>query len=290
VSSTVRIPVKPETGIEVIAMPAPSRAARWRRFGRAVIPLFLGLILWQAVAMLVPWLRQLEPGAFPGPWDTAQRAFEVILQAKPLLGHSIFMHTAVSLLRWGVGFTLAAVLGILTGAALGRIAVLHRACMPLVYVLQLIPGLAWIPVTILLFGLGDGATIFMIAMAAFPPMVINVVAGMRTTPTAYLAVARMVGANRRMIFWQVLAPASIPHLLSGMRVALGNSWRVVVAAEMVVGAGTGLGYSIIQSRWTLDYAGAFVCIAVIAVIGLLTEQLLIARIEERTLQRWGGMT
>jgi ABC-type nitrate/sulfonate/bicarbonate transport system permease component len=237
----------------------------------------------------VPWLRHLEPGAFPGPWETARRAYEVIVRGQPLLGHSVFMHTAVSLLRWGIGFALAAVLGILAGTALGRIPLLHRACMPLIYVLQLIPGLAWIPVTILLFGLGDGSTIFMITMAAFPPMVINVVAGMRTTPAAYLAVARMVGANRRTVFWQVLVPASIPHLLSGMRVALGNSWRVVVAAEMVVGAGTGLGYSIIQSRWTLDYAGAFVCIAVIAVIGLLTEHLLIVRIEQRTLQRWGGM-
>jgi ABC-type nitrate/sulfonate/bicarbonate transport system permease component len=75
--------------------------------------------------------------------------------------------------------------------------------------------------------------------------------------------------------------------MSGLRVALGNSWRVVVAAEMIVGSGTGLGYSIIQSRWTLDYTSAFVCIGVICLVGLLVEYVVFTRIEAATIRRWG---
>lgn len=75
--------------------------------------------------------------------------------------------------------------------------------------------------------------------------------------------------------------------MSGLRVGLGNSWRVVVAAGMIVGTGTGLGYSIIQSRWTLDYPSAFVCIILICIVGLLIEYVAFARLEAATVRRWG---
>jgi ABC-type nitrate/sulfonate/bicarbonate transport system permease component len=210
------------------------------------------------------------------------------IQRDPLLGYSVLAHTLASLWRWVLGFGVAGVLGLLVGTALGRVRVLHTAFMPMVHALQLIPGLAWVPVTILMFGLNDGATVFMITISAFAPMVINVAAGMRATHEAHIAVARMVGASSTMTFWRVLVPSSIPHILSGIRVALGNSWRVVVAAEMVLGTGLGLGYSIIQSRWTLDYASSFACIIVIGLIGLATEHFLIGRIERMTIKRWGA--
>jgi ABC-type nitrate/sulfonate/bicarbonate transport system permease component len=76
-------------------------------------------------------------------------------------------------------------------------------------------------------------------------------------------------------------------MLSGLRVGLGNGWRVLVAAEMIVGAGTGLGYSIIQARWTLDYTSAFGCIVVIGVIGLVVEQFVFVPLETRTVEQWG---
>ena len=85
----------------------------------------------------------------------------------------------------------------------------------------------------------------------------------------------------------MLLPSSLAHLMSGLRVGLGNSWRVVVAAEMIVGTGSGLGYSIIQSRWTLDYASAFVCIMFICLVGLLVEYVAFARLEAVTVKRWG---
>ena len=81
-------------------------------------------------------------------------------------------------------------------------------------------------------------------------------------------------------------PSALPHILSGTRIALGVSWRVLVAAEMVVGSGKGLGFAIIQSRWTMDYVSAFVCIIIIALIGLGLERLILLPLERRTIKRW----
>jgi len=277
--------VRKETseGIEYLDRKALPRPSILKQIVLFALPILIGLAVWQVVAVLVSSLRHVP---FPTPLDTLRRAIE-LFGLKPFLEHTIFTHTVASLFRWAVGFGVASVCGILIGTALGRASVLHSIFMPLVYVLQLIPGLAWIPVTILMFGIGEGSTIFMIAMTGFAPVVINAVAGMRSANKMHIAAARMVGASPSTIFWKVLVPGSVPHLLSGLRVALANSWRVVVAAEMIVGTGTGLGYSIIQSRWTLDYASAFVCIFVIALIGLVTERLLFERIEKRTIQRWG---
>ena len=96
-----------------------------------------------------------------------------------------------------------------------------------------------------------------------------------------------MGARGSTLLLGVLLPGTLPHALTGLRVGLGNGWRVLVAAEMIVGAGTGLGYSIIQARWTLDYASAFGCIVIICVIGLVVEQLVFGPLEARTVERWG---
>ena len=96
----------------------------------------------------------------------------------------------------------------------------------------------------------------------------------------------MLGARGTTLVSRVLLPGALPHILSGLRVGLGNGWRVLLAAEMVVGTGTGLGYSIIQSRWTLDYISAFACLVVIMSIGLGFERVVFATLERWTIERW----
>lgn len=98
----------------------------------------------------------------------------------------------------------------------------------------------------------------------------------------------MCGYGPWGLFRTVYLPSALPHLLSGTRIAVGSSWRVLVAAEMVVGSGSGLGFAIIQSRWTMDYVSAFVCIAIIALIGLGLERLIFLPLERRTIRRWRG--
>ncbi|WP_321392434.1 ABC transporter permease [uncultured Desulfuromusa sp.] len=245
--------------------------------------LLLIIFGWQAVAWGVDWWRGAP---FPTPFETAWKLLKM-LSGEPFLGHSIYLHTLSSMGRWLSGFSIAVIGGALIGMAAGRWRTFERLIMPSVQVLQLIPGLAWIPVAILLFGIGDASTLFMIAVTAFSPIAINVAGGVKRVDEMYIRAARMLGLNNRMLFRTVLLPGALPHILSGLRVGLGSSWRVLVAAEMVVGRGTGLGYAIIQSRWTLDFAKAFVCIAIICVIGLIVEQVIFIPLERRTIELWG---
>ena len=245
-------------------------------------PLIVVLALWEMLALVVHWMRGIP---FPGPWDTVVR-LAALAGGRPVLDYSLYWHIADSLQRWGTGFALAALCGLAFGLLAGGVRWLERMTMPTVHVLQLIPGLAWVPVAILLFGVSEKATVFMIAITAFTPIAISVVAGVKRVDETYVRAARMMGTGPRTLFLRVLLPGALPHVISGLRIGLGNGWRVLVAAEMVVGTGTGLGYSIIQSRWTLDYASAFVCILVICVIGLVVERFVFAPLERRTVERW----
>lgn len=255
----------------------------FRRVLWGVGPFALMMIVWQCAAWTVTWMRGVP---FPTPMETGARLLGM-LGGSPMMDHTIYRHAAASLLRWVAGFAAAAVAGMLTGMAAGWWRPVERMIMPSVHVLQLVPGLAWIPAAILIFGIGDGATLFMIAVTAFSPVAINVANGVKRVDEMYVRAARMVGASNRMLFLHVLLPGALPHILSGLRVGLGNGWRVLVAAEMIVGSGAGLGYAIIQSRWTLDFTGAFACIVIICMVGLAVERLIFAPLERRTVEMWG---
>jgi NitT/TauT family transport system permease protein/taurine transport system permease protein len=223
--------------------------------------------------------------SFPTPWETLVRLTE-LAGGERLSGHLLIVHIYSSLQRWLIGFGIAASLGVAYGLVAGRVGWFEKATAKIPQMLLLVPGLAWIPVAILLFGIGQRATIFMIAISAFAPIAVNVLSGIKTVDIHLIRAAQMMGAGKNDLFFRVLLPAALPSLLSGMRIGLGTGWRVLVAAEMVVGTGTGLGYSIIQSRWTLDYASSFACIAIICGIGLLFEHGFLRQLEKNTIERW----
>ena len=243
-----------------------------------LLPFILFLLLWQVIATSVTHLRNVP---FPTPWQTLIRLFQ-LAAGEPLSDALLYRHIADSLQRWLIGFSLAALAGVSYGLAAGLFRRLELAFGQMVHLLQLIPGLAWIPIAILLFGVGEPATVFMIVMAAFPPIAISIASGVRHLDGTYLRAARMLGASRGALFFQILLPASLPATVSGLRLGMGNGWRVLLAAEMVVGTGTGLGYSILESRWTLDYTAAFACLVVIALFGMLVEYGLFSPLEKRT--------
>ena len=243
----------------------------------------IGLCFWCAVAAAVSAARGV---AFPTPWATFAHLGR-LLGGRPLADHVLYQHILDSLARWAFGFLIAAAAGVAYGVLAGWWRRLEALTVPIVHVLQLIPGLAWIPAAILMFGLGESATVFMIAVTAFTPIAINVLAGVKQVDATYIRAARMMGAGGLTLLTRVLLPGATPHILAGLRIGLGNGWRVLVAAEMVVGTGTGLGYAIIQARWTLDYGSAFACVCVICLIGLVVERVVFAALERRTVERWG---
>lgn len=247
-----------------------------------MLPFILVVVIWEIASLLVTHLRDV---AFPDPWQTLVR-LAALIGGDALSKHTLYMHIATSLQRWLIGFGFAASCGIAFGLVAGRIKAVEIATARIPQILLLIPGLAWVPVTILLFGIGEMATIFMIAISAFAPIAINVFSGIKDINIHYIRAAQMMGAGKNALFFRVLIPAALPSILSGLRIGLGTGWRVLVAAEMVVGTGTGLGYSIIQARWTLDYASSFACILVICGIGLLFEHVFLKQLEKHTIERW----
>lgn len=242
-----------------------------------------GMGLWQVVALVVTKTRGVP---FPTPIE-CMLVLHNLLMGAVFLEHSIYHHLQVSLTRWSEGFGIGLLAGLVYALIAGWWRPVRLVTMPTVEVLQVVPGLAWIPVAILLFGLNQTATVAMIALTAFPAVAIAGVMGVQSVDVRYIRAGQMCGAGPLSLFGTVFLPGALPHLLSGLRIALGAAWRVLVAAEMIVGTGDGLGYAIIQSRWTLDYVSAFVCIAIIAILGLSLERLVIAPLERRTVRRWG---
>ncbi len=249
----------------------------------AAIGIMAIVLIWW---LLAETMMALRGAAFPTPWQTFSSLWGA-LGGADVNGHSIYGHTQSSLLRWGLGYVLAATVGILLGMAFGTMPRLHEVGMVAVYVLQMIPGLAWIPIAMLLFGLGEAATVFIIAVTAFPPIVINTAGGIRQVPPVHKRVALMSGKSDADVFRHVLLPGAALSIINGMRVGLANGWRVLIAAEMVVGVAVGLGYSIYQSRYNLDFTAAFVSIMVICIIGLTIEKVLFASLEGTVRHRLG---
>ncbi|MEZ4600090.1 MAG: ABC transporter permease [Syntrophotaleaceae bacterium] len=256
------------------------------RFGRPIWSLgsaVFAIVLWQGIA----WAVQAARGVpFPTPLDCLL-ALRHLLAGAIFLEYSIYHHLQVSLARWAAGFGIGLGTGLAYAFVAGWCRPVRLVTMPTVEVLQVVPGLAWIPVAILLFGLNQTATVAMIALTAFPAVAIAGVMGMQSVDRRYVRAGRMCGAGPLSLFATVFLPGALPHLLSGLRIALGAAWRVLVAAEMVVGSGDGLGYAIIQARWTMDYVSAFVCIAIIALLGLGLERLVLSPLERNTIRRWG---
>ena len=247
------------------------------KLGYGIAAILTMISIWYLVAL---WGIHIRGVLFPTPIETLSRLFH-LLSGGELYGKTIYDHFLASLVRWGTGFTIAATTGMMLGVLLGLSRTLSRILMPAVYVIQLIPGIAWIPIALLLFGLGETSTIFMITAASFAPIVINTCGGIQSAPGVYVQAAKMMGADRLTILFKVLLPASSLSIINGLRIGLANGWRVLIAAEMVVGMGIGLGYSIIQSRWSLDFEAAFVSIVLICLVGLFIEKMLFSVIEKR---------
>jgi NitT/TauT family transport system permease protein len=195
-------------------------------------------------------------------------------------------YIVASLFRVGVGFFLALVVGIPLGLVMGWFDRVFAALNPLIQLLRPISPIAWIPLAILVFGVSDLAPIFLIFLAALFPIATSTVAAVRNISPAHLRAARNFGVCGIHLFTQILFPAALPQILTGLRIALGVAWLVVVAAEMIA-VNSGLGYLIIDARnagkrYDLVVAG----MVLIGVIGLALD-LAMRSYERLDFVRWG---
>jgi NitT/TauT family transport system permease protein len=249
----------------------------WRRAEPVVLPLLT------AVGFLGIWtlaVRLTGTKVFPSPPGVVRGLLE--LKHRGVL----LPYIRDSLLRVGGGFGLAATMGIPLGLFLGQSPKTSRVIGPLIQLLRPISPLAWIPIAIVLFGVGSKAAVFLIFLSAFFPLVVSASSAIQAVPEIYLRAGRNFGLSPVALFARVTVPAALPQILVGVRVALGIAWLVVVAAEMIA-IDSGLGYLIIDARnagkrYDLVVAG----ILLIGIIGLILD-LLVRRVERMRSVRWG---
>jgi NitT/TauT family transport system permease protein len=198
---------------------------------------------------------------------------------------TLWNHIGASLFRVGTGFLLAIAVGIPLGLLMGWVSGAFMTLNPIVQMLRPISPIAWIPLAILWFGVGDLSPIFLIFLASVFPTIVQTAAGVHTIERQYLLAARNFGVSRSKLFLQVVIPAVLPQIIVGMRVSLGVAWLVVVAAEMIA-LRSGLGYLIIDSRNAGNrYDLVVAAMVVIGLTGLLLDSAM-RRLEGLDAVRW----
>jgi ABC-type nitrate/sulfonate/bicarbonate transport system permease component len=193
----------------------------------------------------------------------------------------LWQHVSASTLRVLVGFLLAALLGIGMGLLLGMSRPLDRYFGVLIELLRPIPPIAWIPIAILWFGIGNRPAYFIVFLGGFFPVFVNTYKGVHAIHPAHILAAQCLGANRRLLLTDVIIPAALPSIVTGLRVGLGVAWASVIAAELV-GAQSGLGYLIQTNRILLRTDKIIVGIFAIGALGFAMNQLMLV-LEKRLL-------
>ena len=178
---------------------------------------------------------------FPTPWEVVTGTWELLRNG------TLWDHIGASLMRVGAGFGLAVCFALPLGLWMGWVPGAYRTLNPLFQILRPISPIAWIPIAILWFGVGDAAPIYLIFISSVFPMIVQTTVGVHTIEKRYLRAAENFGVSRLTLFKQVVIPAVLPQVLVGMRIGLGVAWLVVVAAEMIA-LHSGLGYMIMDSR------------------------------------------
>jgi NitT/TauT family transport system permease protein len=178
---------------------------------------------------------------FPTPWQVVTGTAELIKDG------TLWEHIGASLMRVGVGFLLAVVVAVPLGLWMGWVKGAYVTLNPLFQMLRPISPIAWIPIAILWFGIGNASPIYLIFISSVFPMIVQTTVGVHSIEKRYLRAAANFGVSRYTLFRQVVIPAVLPQILVGMRIGLGVAWLVVVAAEMIA-LRSGLGYLIIDSR------------------------------------------
>ena len=196
-----------------------------------------------AVIVAIWWIVVAQSGSviFPTPGQVAAGTMELARNG------TLWEHIGASLLRVATGFLIAVLVALPLGLWVGRVDAAYRTFNPVFQILRPISPIAWIPIAILWFGVGDMAPVFLIFLAAVFPMILQTAAGVHAIDGRYLRAAENFGVPRAKLYRQVIVPAVLPEILTGMRIGLGVAWLVVVAAEMIVRS-SGLGYLIMDSR------------------------------------------
>jgi NitT/TauT family transport system permease protein len=261
--------------------PSPARdvGARWRRAAETALPFVVVGGLWETVAHA----GVFPPRLFP-PLEAVAAAL-VRLTVAGILPH----HAAESLLRLLAGFALAAVAGVILGIAMARSRLAEDIALPLVSIGAPIPGVAYAPLFLLWFGLGNISVVLLVGFVSTFPIVFNTWTGVKAVKEIWLRSAQAMGADQGRLFRHVILPGALPYILAGLRLGLAQAWRILVVVELLAAVPWGLGWLIFGAREFLNTDVMLAGIAVIGAIGLALEKLVFEPLERFTVVRWGMM-
>ncbi|MCF3946916.1 MULTISPECIES: ABC transporter permease [Acidiphilium] len=248
------------------------------RFATATA-LCVALVLWELVSVL----HIFPPVALPSPvavWHAL-----VLLLVQGYGGHSLLDDIWISSVRIAIGFIGAIVLGVPTGLLMARSDLIFRIIDPFLQFVRPVPPLAYIPLLVVWFGIGELPKILLILIGTVPVIIIGTISGVRGTPSLRLSVARTLGASESQIFRYVILPSALPEIFTAMRVGIGVAWTCLVAAELIA-ADQGLGWLVQYAGQALQVSIVIVGIIVIGVIGYAME--LLIRVFERRAVPWRG--
>ena len=239
-----------------------------------VLPPILGMAFLVAIWGLVSFS---STNNFPSPKETFIQAIQVF--SDPFYSNGpndqgLGWNVLSSLKRVAMGFGLAAVIGIPFGFMIGRFEFLSNMFNPLISLLRPVSPLAWLPIGLLVFKGANPAAIWTIFICSIWPMVINTAVGVQRVPQDYMNVARVLNLSEWKIVTKILFPAVLPYMLTGVRLAVGTAWLVIVAAEMLTG-GVGIGFWVWDEWNNLNVKNIIIAIFVIGLVGLILEYALI---------------
>jgi nitrate/nitrite transport system permease protein len=262
------------------------RAPNGRALLLALLPPLLGLgllvLVWQGISS--------SNSNFPSPavtFDAAVKLFADPFYSNGPNDQGIGWNILASLKRVALGFGLAAAAGIPLGFLIGRSRFLARMFNPVISLLRPVSPLAWLPIGLLVFKAANPAAIWAIFICSIWPMIINTAVGVQRVPQDYMNVARVLNLSEWRIFTKILLPSVLPYMLTGVRLAIGTAWLVIVAAEMLTG-GVGIGFWVWDEWNNLNVAHIIIAIVVIGVVGLLLEQALVALARAVTYEESGS--
>lgn len=245
--------------------------------------------LFWIIVFLIIWELAARSGIFP----------EAIFPSLPVIARALADAVVSGDILLQTGWSLALILeGLLIGLAaavlLSSLAVSSTICAGLVDTLTAIahplPGIALLPLIIIWFGTGTPAILVIIVHSVIWPLILNIITGFRAIPPIYKETGLNLGLNQVRIIKDILIPASLPYVLSGIRIGWARAWRALISAEMIFGAvglKGGLGWYIFKQRVFMDTPGIFAGLFVIVLIGIAVEDWVFAALEERTVKKWG---
>jgi len=261
------------------AQPRSGAKTRWRAAARTALPFLLVGALWEITAHLGLFPSRL----FPPLEDVASALVRMTVAG------ILPRHAAETLLRLLAGFCLAAIAGVGLGIAMGRSRLVEDVLLPLVSIGAPIPGVAYAPLFLLWFGLGNVSAVLLVGFVSAFPIIFNTWTGVKAVKEIWVRSAQAMGADQGRLFRHVILPGALPYIVAGLRLGLAQAWRILVVVELLAAVPWGLGWLIFGAREFLNTDVMLAGIVVIGAIGLALENLAFRRLEQFTVVRWGMM-